>query len=100
MPDSGPIRLLRFEENSSGDNLNNVSLTNSLNSYLLVKDRDMITKKQLTLTLEQFPDEFTLEELIDKVILLDKIERGNQQSERNEVLNEEELENEMQKRFK
>ena len=60
----------------------------------------MITKKQLTLTLEQFPDEFTLEELIDKVILLDKIERGNQQSERNEVLNEEELENEMQKRFK
>ena len=60
----------------------------------------MITKKQLTLTLEQFPDEFTLEELIDKVILLDKIERGNQQSERNEVLNEEELENEMQKWFK
>lgn len=60
----------------------------------------MINKKQLALTLEQFPDEFTLEELIDKVILLDKIERGNQQSERNEVLNEEELENEMQKWFK
>jgi len=60
----------------------------------------MIIKKQLTLTLEQFPDEFTLEELIDKVILLDKIERGNLQSENNEVLNEEELENEMQKWFK
>jgi len=60
----------------------------------------MITKKQLVLTLEQFPDEFTLEELIDKVILLDKIERGNQQSEKNEVLNEAELENEMQKWFK
>jgi len=60
----------------------------------------MITKKQLVLTLEQFPDKFTLEELIDKVILLDKIERGNQQSEKNEVLNEAELENEMQKWFK
>ena len=60
----------------------------------------MITKKQLTLTLEQFPDEFTLEELIDKVILIDKIERGNQQSDKNEVLKEEELENEMQKWFK
>ncbi|MEZ4804637.1 MAG: hypothetical protein R2852_03920 [Bacteroidia bacterium] len=60
----------------------------------------MITKKQLTLTLEQFPDEFTLEELIDKIILLDKIERGNQQSEGNEVLNEQELEIEMQKWFK
>jgi len=60
----------------------------------------MITNKQLVLTLEQFPDEFTLEELIEKVILLDKIERGNQQSEKNEVLNEEELENETKKLFK
>jgi hypothetical protein len=60
----------------------------------------MIIKKQLTLTLEQFPENFSLEELIDKLILLDKIERGNIQSEKNEVINEEELENEMQKWFK
>ena len=60
----------------------------------------MIIKKQLTLTLEQFPEQFSLEELIDKLILLDKIERGNIQSEKNEVIKEEELENEMQKWFK
>ena len=60
----------------------------------------MIIQKQLKLTLKQFPDEFTLEELIDKVILLDKIERGNLQSENNEVLNDKEFENEMQKLFK
>ena len=60
----------------------------------------MIIKKQLTLTLEQFPEHFSLEELIDKLILLDKIERGNIQSEMNEVINEVELENEMQKWFK
>ncbi len=60
----------------------------------------MIIKKQLTLTLEQFPEQFSLEELIDKLILLDKIERGNIQSENNEVINEEELENDMQKWFK
>jgi hypothetical protein len=60
----------------------------------------MIIKKQLTLTLEQFPEQFSLEELIDKLILLDKIERGNIQSENNEVINEEELENEMQRWFK
>ena len=60
----------------------------------------MIIKKQLTLTLEQFPEQFSLEELIDKLILLDKIERGNIQSKNNEVINEEELENEMQKLFK
>jgi hypothetical protein len=37
---------------------------------------------------------------MDKLILLDKIERGNQQSERNEVFSEEELETEMQKWFR
>ena len=60
----------------------------------------MITKKQLTLALEAFPEVFTLEELMDKLILLDKIERGNQQSERKEVFSEEELETEMQKWFR
>jgi hypothetical protein len=60
----------------------------------------MIIKKQLTLTLEQFPEKFTLEELIEKVILLDKIERGNQQSVNGETFNEVELETEMLKWFK
>ncbi|MEP6794241.1 MAG: hypothetical protein ABJB16_07945 [Saprospiraceae bacterium] len=57
----------------------------------------MLTKRQLKETLEQFPEEFTLDELIDKIIFLDKIERGNQQSERGETITEDELEKEMQK---
>jgi len=60
----------------------------------------MIFKKQLTLTLESFPEQFTLEELIDKLILLDKIGRGNQQSLNGETITEVELEMEMQKWFK
>jgi len=60
----------------------------------------MLTKRQLKETLEQFPEEFTIDELIDKIIVLDKIERGNQQSERGETITEDELEKEMQKWFK
>ncbi len=60
----------------------------------------MITKTQLKETLEQFPEKFTLDELIDKIILLDKIERGNQQSENGEIIQEEALDKEMQKWFK
>lgn len=37
----------------------------------------MIKKNQLIETIESFPEEFTLEELVDKLILLDKIEKGN-----------------------
>jgi len=56
----------------------------------------MISKTQLKETLEQFPEKFTLDELIDKIILLDKIERGNQQSENGEIIQEEALDEEMQ----
>ena len=45
----------------------------------------MIIKKQLKLSLEQFLEQFSLEELIDKLILLDKIERGKIQSENNKL---------------
>jgi hypothetical protein len=60
----------------------------------------MITKAKLTETLTQFPEEFTIDELMDKLILLDKIERGNLESEKQETISEGELELEMQKWFK
>jgi hypothetical protein len=54
--------------------------------------------KKLSLTLESFPTQYALEELIDKFILLDKIDRGNQQSENGETISEVKIE--MQKWFK
>ncbi|NVJ48199.1 MAG: hypothetical protein HWE07_13770 [Cytophagia bacterium] len=60
----------------------------------------MISKEKLKKSLEEMPEEFSIEELIDKAILLDKIERGNQQSIQNEVISEEQLEDEMKKWFK
>ena len=55
----------------------------------------MISKEKLKKSLEEMPEEFSIEELIDKAILLDKIERGNQQSIQNEIISEEQLEDEM-----
>lgn len=60
----------------------------------------MISKEKLKKSLEEMPEEFSIEELIDKAMLLDKIERGNQQSIQNEVISEEQLEDEMKKWFK
>lgn len=60
----------------------------------------MITKKQLERTIQNFPDEFTLEELIEKLILLDKIQRGNQDSLRGDVISDEQLDSELEKWFK
>ena len=60
----------------------------------------MIKKTQLQETIKSFPAEFTLEELIDKLILLDKIEKGNRDSLEENTLSEVELEQEMMKWFK
>jgi hypothetical protein len=60
----------------------------------------MITKTQLKQSIEELPERFTLDELMDKVILLDKIETGNEQSEKGQTISEEELDKEMAKWFK
>ncbi|MFM7091156.1 MAG: hypothetical protein ACKOZZ_10155 [Bacteroidota bacterium] len=60
----------------------------------------MITKKQLKETIEKLPEEFSLEDLMDRLILLDKIERAEKESERGETITEEELDKELEKWFK
>jgi len=41
----------------------------------------MITKKTLIKTLENLPDKFSLDDLLDRIILLEKIDIGMQQSQ-------------------
>ena len=60
----------------------------------------MLTKKKVIESLNNFPDTFTVDELIDKMILIDKIERGNQQSENGETISEIDLDKEIQEWFK
>ncbi len=60
----------------------------------------MVTKSQLKETIDQLPEQFSLDELIDKIVLVDKINRGNLQSEKQETLSEEEVDREMEKWFK
>jgi len=59
----------------------------------------MFTKKHLKETIEKLPEEFSLEDLIYKLILLDKIERAEKESERGETITEEELDKELKKWF-
>ena len=60
----------------------------------------MISKKQLKETIETLPEVFSLDDLMDKLILLDKIERAEKESEKGETFSEAELEKELEKWFK
>ena len=45
-----------------------------------------VTKKALLKSVREMPDQVSVEELIDRVLLLSKIERGLEQSAKGEVL--------------
>ena len=50
----------------------------------------MVTQEKIATVLQSMPNEFSIEELMDKLILLEKIEEGIAQGERGEVYTTEE----------
>ncbi|MGC1631039.1 MAG: hypothetical protein WA749_02900 [Gelidibacter sp.] len=60
----------------------------------------MITKTNLIEQLEHLPEEFTIDELVERLILIEKVKRGYQQSESGNYVSESDLDNEMKKWFK
>jgi predicted transcriptional regulator len=59
----------------------------------------MLTKTTLKEQIEKFPEKFSIEELIERLIVIEKIERGNEQSENGEIVPESELNAEIAKWF-
>lgn len=51
----------------------------------------MLTKTNVIKTITRFPDNFSIDELVDKMILLDKIEKGIQDADNGKVISEEDL---------
>ena len=64
-----------------------------------LKKKGMITKEKLKEQIDKLPDSFSIEELIDRLIFIDKLEKRIQQSESGEVVNEDQLKEEMKKWF-
>lgn len=59
----------------------------------------MISKSKLKEQIEQLPDHFSIDELIDRLLFIEKIEKGKKQSENGEVISEEELDKDIKKWF-
>lgn len=63
------------------------------------KRNGMLTKSRLKKEIEKLPDKFTIDELIEKLIVIEKIQEGENQSEKGEVISENELDKEIEKWF-
>jgi hypothetical protein len=51
----------------------------------------MLTKEKLKRTIKNLPDSFTIDELIDQIIFMEKVDEGIQQSENNQVISNEDV---------
>ena len=60
----------------------------------------MLSKTRLKEQIEKFPEEFSIDDLVERLILIEKVETGMNQSEGGEVLSESDLDNEVEKWFK
>jgi len=57
----------------------------------------MISKAALIKHLDQFPDEISIDELIDKLVFIEKLEKRVAQSKANDTISNEEMKEEMNK---
>jgi hypothetical protein len=60
----------------------------------------MLTKEKIIKLIENMPDKFSIEEVIERIVLLQKIEIGLEQSENGETYSTEELRMELKKWLK
>lgn len=60
----------------------------------------MITKEKLIKHVNKFPDKLSIEDLIDRLIFVEKLEIRIEQSKKDETISEQELENEMKEWYK
>jgi hypothetical protein len=51
----------------------------------------MLTKEKLSKTVNELPDSFTIDELIDQLIFIEKVEEGIKQSESGKIVSNEDV---------
>ena len=60
----------------------------------------MLTKTKLLEQIEKFPEEFSIDELVERLILIEKVELGLKQSGKGEIISDSDLDKEIKQWFK
>ncbi|WZL90297.1 hypothetical protein VS868_05965 [Salinimicrobium sp. 3283s] len=64
-------------------------------SYLVINYLKMLNKEKVKAQIENLPNEFSIDDLVERLIFMEKVEKGILQSEQGEVIPDTELEKEM-----
>lgn len=60
----------------------------------------MLNKTVVLETVSKLPNSFSLDEIVEELIVLNKIQNGMEQSKNNEVIKHDEMKNKIEKWFK
>lgn len=71
-----------------------------MNNKPIVNNKLMLTKTKLIEQIEKFPEEFSIDELVERLILIEKVELGLKQSENGEIVSDSDLDKEIEQWFK
>ena len=71
------------------------------NLYICANNQNNMLVKNIVLdSINNLPEKFSIDELMEKLIVLNRVQIGDKQSLENSVVNEAELDNEIEKWFK
>jgi hypothetical protein len=57
----------------------------------MIENPNMTTKDKVISSLNKLPDDVTIDDILDQIILIEKIEKGIDQSNNNQIIPDEEL---------
>lgn len=62
-----------------------------LNKYLALKYLIMTIKDKIISSIKNLPDTVTIDDILDQIMLIEKIEKGIEQSNKNQIVSDDEL---------
>ncbi|MDF1572001.1 MAG: hypothetical protein P1P82_10325 [Bacteroidales bacterium] len=62
-----------------------------LNPYICFKIKIMLTRQTVQKSIEQLPPQFSIDELIEKLIFIEKVEEGRKQSREGNLVSNEDV---------
>jgi hypothetical protein len=64
---------------------------NQISKFIIITKKNMLTKEKLNNTVNELPDSFTIDELIDQLIFIEKVEEGIKQSDSDKIVSNEDV---------
>ena len=65
--------------------------------YIIIEELSMLTKEKVKKTIDRLPDRFTVDQVVEELVVLDKIEKGLKEVEEGKVYSTQQVKDQLKK---